>query len=396
MNKVIADDLYYRIYGDELAIIINMKTGKVVLLQDEALKEWQEVLSVDSSKRMLQDSHINKQFTNLGLLSNGEEQVVANIATSTDQPGWPDLDFGVINYWSFKNNVALSAHLELTGRCNLRCQHCYCLFENKKDSLSTTQVCKIIDDLAESGTFGLVLTGGEVFARNDIVDILNHLAKRGFILRINTNATLLNEKIIAQLATYSNIYRIHVSLYSADPPIHDQITGVKGSFHKTLNSLQMMKKVGVKLRINCSVMRANFSSYKQVKTEIGDKLGIPVRFDSQIFPKDDGSHTNMVNQLNGPQLKQFFADKEQQTQKENSKKQPRKPKLCKAGKSFFCISENGDVYPCLKMRKFYQKPLGNLVSQTMAEIWHGSPKILEIREHLDQKLRDCHICDLAI
>jgi len=143
------------------------------------------------------------------------------------------------------------------------------------------------------------------------------------------------------------------------------------------------------------LMQSNFGSYQGVQQEIGDRLGVPVRYDPMIFPKDDGSEGNLTEKLDDQQFAKFCAFKKQMML-DKEETQPKKPKLCKAGFSFFSICEDGAMYPCLKMKKFYQNPLGNLATESMVDIWNGSPTIHNIRDSLSTKLRECDICDLSI
>ena len=70
----------------------------------------------------------------------------------------------------------LSATLELTNRCNFNCVHCYINQPAndqvaKQRELTTDQVKKIIDDMAEVGVLFLTLTGGEPLLRPDFAEI---------------------------------------------------------------------------------------------------------------------------------------------------------------------------------------------------------------------------------
>jgi len=366
---------------------MDVKQNNLILLEDEALALW---LTLKSGTRI--DDAIKAlpafvELTQAGVI----EAPIDNVTGLNPENKKERIDLSVLNLWAFKNHIPLSGHFELTGRCNLRCKHCYCLFEHQKDILSTAQVLSILDDLRDSGTFGLVLTGGEIFFRDDIMEILNHLNENHFIIRINTNGTYINEKIVQQLSQFNNIYRIHVSIYGADAKTHDTITNSRGSFDKTINALKLMKAAGLNLRINCSLMQENFDSYKRIKLEIGDKLSIPVHYDSVIFPKDDGSLDNTKDELNQEQTESFMFDREQKNDAVI-----KKPKLCKAGFSFFSICEDGSLYPCLKMKRYYKNPLGNLQTDKFNDIWNHSGAIQQIRSILTDKLRDCNVCDISI
>lgn len=383
---MIPKDLVYRIYNNDLAIIMNIQENRVVLLQNEPLKLWLNILQNNQNTFNDDASEIVDELKTNGLVVNDDKSVTtSNISTSIQE-----VDISIVNYWAFKNHIPLSGHFELTSQCNLRCKHCYTMF-TKEDSLSTKDIFNIIDQMEEVGTLGLVLTGGEIFARNDIVEILRYLYEKKFVLRLNTNGIFIDEEMVNQIKEFKNIYRIHISLYSADAKIHDEITNQKGSFDKTLNAIKLLKKAEFTIRINCSLMQINKDSYKEIKTDIGDKLGVEVHYDPFIYPKDDGSTSNMFQTFDDSQVEEF--DIFQNRKGDNEEK---KPKLCKAGFSFFSITEDGGLYPCLKMKRCYSNPLGDLTKTTFKDIWYNSDKIKFIRASLDNKLRNCSICDLKL
>lgn len=384
----------YRVYGDTLGVLINTESMSVTLLQGEALGLWRQIISPEIFSVPSGKSPVLEELLGSGALAHGDAPERGSAVKEKTAVPPDEIDSSLFQYWAFKNHVPVSGHFELTGRCNLRCKHCYCLFENKRDTLSTEQVINIIDDLYESGTFSLVLTGGEIFFRPDIMDILEHLNRRQFLLRLNTNGTLLTEKHVRQLEGYENIYRTHISLYGHTAEIHDRITGSTGSFAKTMNTINMLSEAGMRMRINCSVMNYNYESYKFIRTEIGDPLGIPVHFDSAIFPKDDGSTDNQQVMLdNEKQLEMMRYVKEDKSYKFDT---PKVRKLCKAGFAFFSICEDGSLYPCLKMKRYYKRPLGNLCDSSMKDIWRGSQDVLRIRKELGRALETCDICELKI
>ena len=384
----------YRIYGNSVGMIMNLPAKRVVLLQKKALKCWIKLISKQADET---DLPLLKQLAHAGVVNLPEG--ITSRSSSEKKTAYQDIethDFGIVNYWAFKNQIPISGHFELTGRCNLRCRHCYCTFEQKKDTLSTSDIFKIIDDLHASGTFGLVLTGGEIFIRKDISKILDYLHEKQFVLRLNTNGTLLDETMVSRLKTYNNIYRAHVSLYGASPQVHDRVTGLPGSFKQTMAALHLLKEAGIGIRINCSVISSNAEDYTEVKYKIGDRLGLPVHYDPMVFPKDDGSTENLKELLSGKQLKVFHDFKTREYPESKERAASKTKKLCKAGFSFFSICEDGSLFPCLKMKRLYTHPLGNLKQEKFGTIWQGSKGIKQIRKALGKKLRECDICDLSI
>jgi MoaA/NifB/PqqE/SkfB family radical SAM enzyme len=141
-------------------------------------------------------------------------------------------------YWA--KNRPMSIHFELTQRCNLRCIHCLFTHETA-DELSTEEILRILMQLKEIGVFSLSLSGGEIFARKDIEAILDFLMIQRFMVIIYTNGTLLNQCIIKKIAAL-NPSSVEISIYGATPEVHDAITGVTGSFEKTIGNIRELRK----------------------------------------------------------------------------------------------------------------------------------------------------------
>jgi MoaA/NifB/PqqE/SkfB family radical SAM enzyme len=69
--------------------------------------------------------------------------------------------------WASKNFVPLDVSLELTHRCNFRCQHCYIPDFSLPNLLTTERILSLLEELKAAGTLFLTLTGGEMFLRQD-------------------------------------------------------------------------------------------------------------------------------------------------------------------------------------------------------------------------------------
>lgn len=79
-----------------------------------------------------------------------------------------------------KKSIPFRATIELTYRCNLKCVHCYITEDKFKKELSLNEICSILDQLADLGCLHLSITGGEIFIREDIFEILTYAKKKGF------------------------------------------------------------------------------------------------------------------------------------------------------------------------------------------------------------------------
>lgn len=147
--------------------------------------------------------------------------------------------------------------LNLTSRCNLRCLHCYNeSSSNKNDQLNTADWMSAIEQSASIGCKKLQFIGGEPMLDYNIFQLINHARSLGFgFIEIFSNGTLITREDIKKFKELD--VNIAISLYSDQANIHDQITGVQGSFDKTIKSLEYLRDIGVNTRIGFVLMKQN-------------------------------------------------------------------------------------------------------------------------------------------
>lgn len=100
--------------------------------------------------------------------------------------------------------------IDLTNKCNNDCIGCWCnspLLEEKRlppfitdATLATCCVLRLLDDLAQMGTEEIYFAGGgEPFMHPDALTIIEYAKKKGFIVSINTNFTLIDRDAAKRL-----------------------------------------------------------------------------------------------------------------------------------------------------------------------------------------------------
>lgn len=157
----------------------------------------------------------------------------------------------------FKINKSLAYPLErlflsITERCNLKCKHCYvcCNPKSITNDISLNTVKNIIENAKHLGLWQVDLTGGEIFCRNDLFDILDYLYENKFIVNLFTNATLITEEIANHLRRYKNISRIIVSFDSTDENLYEDFRQVKGSYKYLLHAMKLLKNYDIPISFN--------------------------------------------------------------------------------------------------------------------------------------------------
>lgn len=152
------------------------------------------------------------------------------------------LDFPITFVWN------------ITKRCNLRCKHCFVREYSVEPSFE--QVKNIINYLGNRNVAGISITGGEPFIREDILEIIELIIKKGIKVQIATNGTLINEKQIEHL-NQLGIDRYQISLDGHNAQQHDAIRG-EGTFSKAVETVKTLNQYNERITIACVLNKQNY------------------------------------------------------------------------------------------------------------------------------------------
>ena len=158
--------------------------------------------------------------------------------------------------------------LNLTRRCNLRCEHCYLdagtRAEGGTDELTTAEVKDVIDRIAalSSGCM-VVMTGGEPLLRPDIEDLVAHAADAGLMVVLGTNGLGLTPDRIDRLQK-AGLAGAGISLDSLDPAFHDDFRGSAGAWGKTMAALDACRDAGLVFQLHYSVTDDNAHEFESM------------------------------------------------------------------------------------------------------------------------------------
>jgi len=297
-----------------------------------------------------------------------------------------------MNHKALKLGLPISVHFDLTYRCNERCVHCY-LDHDDHGEMTTAEITDVLSQLAHAGVFFLSLSGGEVFLRRDFFQIVEHARKLLFNVKVKTNATMIHEKEAARLRELG-IEQIQISVYSHRPEVHDAITKLPGSLHRTIRAIRFLKSQGLKVSISNVLMGGNFSDQQGV-IDLAKELGVVYNLDPTITPKMDGDTSILGLRIAGSELKQIFHNQELVGDVEEFCAPPPPPGEdimngfpCSAGHTACYISPYGDVFPCVQ----FPLPSGNVRRQKFLDIWRDSPQLSEVRSIRARDLPTCSTC----
>jgi radical SAM protein with 4Fe4S-binding SPASM domain len=190
--------------------------------------------------------------------------------------------------------VPLQGSIELTYRCNVACTHCWVNLPtgdraSRARELTVAELARITDELVDAGTLWLLLTGGEVFVRPDFFEIYRDMKRKGLLMFVYTNGTMITERIADQLAEYPPA-RMEISLYGITRATYRAMTGVDG-LDRCLRGIRLLLDRGIHLNLKSVVTTANYDEFLAIREYSMREFGILFRYDPNInFRKVEGRH----------------------------------------------------------------------------------------------------------
>ncbi|HOV48909.1 MAG TPA: radical SAM protein [Anaerolineae bacterium] len=210
-----------------------------------------------------------------------------------DLPGIGYGDFSErLHKKALATRTPVSGAFELTFRCNLRCKHCYVGDARgggapNGSELSFKQWRSIFDQVADAGTLWVLLTGGDPLLHPDFEQIYTYVKRKGFIVQLFTNGTLLTPRMLDLLAENPPFY-IEISLYGLTQETYERVTGIPGSHARCMRGIEALLERGLPLQLKTMVMTLNRHELWDMQA-YARNLGVKFRYDALIHGTLDGS-----------------------------------------------------------------------------------------------------------
>ena len=384
----LAPGVYYRLAGEN--VYVRNVTTRYDYLFNPMVKDILDLLKTERTKDELLEelgkTYALKKAPDFGrqldrfLESLTQKGVLRVTQATTDPPQSPDdrpllSDAeGRAKGWYQKNHRLWNACFELTYLCNERCRHCY--LDDPKANAETGILRfdvwkKVIDEIADMGCATALVTGGEPTLHPDFLNVLRHLARRGILVDLYTNALDISTALFDAIVD-CRPNTVSFSLYGGTPAFHDWITRIPGSFERSLKTILMFKCAGVDVYVKSVLFKGHADEYAKLK-KLGQRMQIPVECAQTVTNTRSGRVQNDLNADNET-LREFFATEAQYDPFWDSESVPtRDPEgmLCGVGLSTLTFRPNGDISPCIP----FPLVLGNVADCSIQTIWRDSQKL---------------------
>jgi len=309
----------------------------------------------------------------------------------------------------------------VTNRCNARCSFCFIDFDNPKtfkNELTLSEIDKITKNIGPNLT-NVNLTGGEPFARKDILDIARCYFKNTNVESITmpSNGSLPKRmvKFAKSISKEFQEKKVLISISIDDlPKQHAKIRKIPNLFEKAMKSYQLLNNISQNIMVNVAIT-CSHENYKNVpkiydvlkKDYKVKSLTANIVRDEGVYkiPKDKkkkilNAYTYLTNKIledfkekklnnyNTNTLEGRIINKKNFMLYKIMKKQYLKPyfiSTCHAGSLFGIIGAEGTIYPC----EILDKPLGNIrdFNYDFLSLWHNK-KTQSVKKWI--KKTNCH------
>lgn len=151
--------------------------------------------------------------------------------------------------------MANLGYVQVTRECN---QHCLFCSNPPIDRRQTFEnICKQIDDLADRGYAGVILTGGEPTLCEFLPQAIRYSHRRGLPARIISNGQLLADEAYLGKLFDAGLRHVHISVHSCRKETQGYLTGKEDSLSNIEKALENICKLKMKADINTVICHPN-------------------------------------------------------------------------------------------------------------------------------------------
>jgi len=283
-----------------------------------------------------------------------------------------------------------SIDLEFSGRCNLRCAHCFAELSQKEMDQETLD--KVFAGIDALDPVDLAIDGGEPLLNPLLREALIKARARKLRVGIMTNATLATEEAADMIKEYG-VARVFVSLDFFEET-HDAIRGA-GNFKRAVSGIKIFVDRKVQVLITAVVQESTYPRIEEFKKFCLGELGASTIRLSSVMPIGAAKSSPELS-LSAAKTKELYnkgliaapGDRDGVI----AKLAGGRNFYCKAGVNQCFISADGQVYACHYFQNIGES-MGSLADRSLETIYREYQDSQAVPVAMDwNKLEKCKAC----
>lgn len=277
----------------------------------------------------------------------------------------------------------------VTYACNYQCGICFTnSSRHNPKELNTKESLIAVEKAHAAGVKDIIISGGEPFMREDLVEILAHMAKLGITARIASNGSLITKEMLTRLRQETLTKSFQISLDTTDPDLYAKFHGVKPEMYPSiLTHLHQIKDQGFHTTVSVRLTPQTFPGLSKLLDLVYKEEWFTLTVHSVVhtnriegaYPQDEDLYTLLEP------IFQHFCSLPQHWLIETyipwatyhpviiklAKKVKVVNRGCRAGRDRLTINPTGMISPCVCM-DVPEAYIGNIRNDDLLDVFNNS------------------------
>lgn len=289
----------------------------------------------------------------------------------------------------YKNPKLRDLFLEVTSRCNARCEHCGSSCGDKiiKDEISAEDLKRTLLEISKHynpNDILLNVTGGEPLVRKDLFEIMEYADNLGFRWGMTSNGMLINDEILEKM-NKTHMESISISLDGLKET-HESFRKVPNSFDRIIENIKKLQQVpAIKIvqvttvanKKNLHELEALYDLMKELhmvswRVINVDPIGRAKNNDEILLDKDDYKYLyNFIKEKREENIMNVEYGCSHYLDIDMEKEIRDTYFFCTTGLYVASILSNGDIFVCPNVERRKEFVQGNIKTDNFVDVWEN-------------------------
>lgn len=299
--------------------------------------------------------------------------------------------------------------IEVTYNCPLACVHCSSNASKENQlAMSLEQCVEILTDAIQLGIEQVAFSGGEPLIWEGLDSVIHYAHQNNIQTTIYTSGNISDPRAVFQNLKNCGLDKAVFSLYSDNERDHDRVTRTRGSFCKTLLSIDECCKNGIVPEVHFVALASNYQKLPNI-VSLAENHGVLKVSVLRFVPQGRGaliSHADTMSKEQNLDLKKII----QSLRAEGHDIRTGSPfnvlwlnatPKCMAGRDRLVVAPDTAIYPCDAFKQIRAETIAGaseystLNQHPLMDCWEKSEYLQIVRQAiLDNPTEPCSSCPI--